>query len=209
VSAAALAGEGPGGRHSGGQRARPEATRGETLALGLMLAAGAVALSAIVLKEAVAVRDFEAWLSGHVVPLLTGIRAGSYVHSPVIWFAASPNHYLGLFITPDCTIDAVIVPFTVVTGWVMWRRVRLLRPLVGLAVAVALLFAVNQFRFILIVLLTVHFGYVNGFYWGHTLIGSLITVFGVVLVFVVYAFIAVRRKSSGPRQGEQLDHPRP
>ena len=85
---ASLAGAGPGGSPGSGQRAWPEATPGETLALGLMLAAGVCALSAIVLKEAVAVRDFEAWLSGHVVPLFTGIRAGSYVHSPVIWFAA-------------------------------------------------------------------------------------------------------------------------
>ena len=114
-----------------------------------------------------------------------------------------------MIITPDCTIDAVIVPFTAVTGWVMWRRVRLLRPLAGLAVAVALLFAMNQFRFLLIILLTVHFGYVNGFYLGHTLLGSLITVFGVVLVFVVYALIAIRRKGSGRRQGKQVDNPRP
>jgi len=172
-----------------------------------MLAAGASALSAIVLKEAMGVRDFEAWLSGHVVPLLTGINAGYLGHSPVVWFDTGRNRYMGLLITPDCTVDALIVPFLAVTAWVMWRRVRLLRPLAGLGVAVALLFAVNQFRLLLIVLLTVHFGYVNGFYWGHTLIGSLITVFGAVLIFVVYALIAVRTKRS--RQGDQVNNPRP
>jgi exosortase/archaeosortase family protein len=207
VSAAALDGDGPGGSHGGGRRMRPEARRGEELALGLMLAAGASALSAIVLKEALAVRNFEAWLSGHVVPLLTGVNAGSFVNTPVVWFATGPHRYLGLLITSDCTVDALIVPFLAVTAWVMWRRVRLLRPLVGLGVAVALLFAVNQFRLLLIVLLTVHFGYVNGFYWGHTLIGSLITVFGAVLIFVVYALIAVRTKRS--RQGDQVNNPRP
>jgi exosortase/archaeosortase family protein len=174
--------------------------RGEQLLLGLMMAAGSAALSAIVLKEATAVRDFEAWLSGRVVPLLTGINAGSYGHSPVIWFAFRPDRYLGLSITPDCTVDALIVPFTVVTAWVIWRQVRLMRPLLALALAVGLLFVMNQVRLLLIVALTVHFGYKNGFYWGHTLIGSLITVFGVVLIFVAYALIAVRRKGSRARR---------
>jgi exosortase/archaeosortase family protein len=203
VSAGTLADGGHGDFHArrdpGGSR-RTLGARGEQLLLGLMMAAGSAALSVIVLKEAPAVRDFEAWLSGHVVPLLTGINAGSYVNSPVIWFAASPGRYMGLIITPDCTVDALIVPFTAVTAWVIWRQVRFTRPLLGLALAVGLMLVMNQFRLLLIVALTVHFGYVNGFYWGHTMIGSLVTVFGVVLIFVAYALIVVRRKASRARR---------
>jgi exosortase/archaeosortase family protein len=175
--------------------------------LALVATAAGAALSATVLKEAMAVRDFEAWLSGHVVPPLTGIDAGSYVNSPVVWFADGPHRYMGLSITPDCTVDALIVPFAAVTAWVAWRQVRLMRPLFGLAVAVGLLFGMNQLRLLLIVVLTVRFGYANGFYWGHTLIGSLITVFGVVLIFVVYALITVRRNGSRPRRGNRVKNP--
>jgi exosortase/archaeosortase family protein len=174
--------------------------------LALVATAAGAALSATVLKEAMAVRDFEAWLSGHVVPLLTGIDAGSYVNSPVVWFAVGRDRYMGLLITPDCTVDAFIVPFTAVTAWVIWRQVRLMRPVLGLAVAVGLLFGMNQFRLLLIVVLTVRFGYVNGFYWGHTLIGSLVTVFGVVLIFVAYALIVVRRKGSRARRESQVNN---
>jgi exosortase/archaeosortase family protein len=210
VSAGALADGGHGDfqaqRGPGGSR-RTLGARGEQLLLGLMMAAGSAALSAIVLKEAPAMRDFEAWLSGHIVPLLIGINAGSYVNSPVIWFAVGPGRYMGLTITPDCTVDALIVPFTAVTAWVIWHQVRFMRPLIGLALTVGLLFVMNQFRLLLIVALTVRFGYKNGFYLGHTLIGSLITVFGVVLIFIVYALIAMRRKGSRPRRGSAVNKP--
>jgi exosortase/archaeosortase family protein len=208
VSAAALADGGSGDfrgprRHGGSHRAgRTEGAGGWRLVLGLVASAAGAALSVTVLKEAMSVRDFEAWLSGHVVRLLTGIEAGSFVNSPVVWFADGPHRYMGLFISPDCTIDALIVPFTAVTAWVVWRQVRLMRPLIGLAVAVGLLFGMNQLRLLLVVVLTVRFGYVNGFYWGHTLIGSLVTVFGIVLIFVVYALIVVRRKGSRLRRGK-------
>jgi exosortase/archaeosortase family protein len=200
MSAAALPGGGrPGdigatGRHGGAHRTRR--TKGAQLTLGLVAGVVGVALSAGLLKEAGPVRHFEAWLSGHVVPLLTGINAGSYVNAPVVWFSTGPHRYMGLLITPDCTIDELIIPFMLVTAWMVWRQVRVLRPLIGLAVAVCLLVGMNQFRLLLIVLLTVHYGSVNGFYWGHTLIGSMVTIFGFVLIFVVYVLIVVRRKRS-------------
>jgi exosortase/archaeosortase family protein len=199
VSAGALTGGGQGDFHAQAGSRWALGARGEQLLLGLMMAAGSAALSAIVLKEATAVRYFEAWLCGHVVPLLTGIDAGGYVNSPIIWFAIGPRRYMGMLITPDCTIDALIVPFTVVTAWVIWRQIRFIRPLLGLALAVGLLFVMNQFRLLLIVAITVHFGYKNGFYWGHTLIGSIVTVSGVVLIFVAYALVVVRRKGSRGR----------
>jgi exosortase/archaeosortase family protein len=204
VSAATVAGGGPGDRPDSGHRTRPaEASRGETIALGLMAAAAAAAISAIVLKEAMPVRIFEAWVSGRILPLATGISAGSTVGAPIVWFADGPHRYMGLLITADCTIDTLIVPFTAVTAWVAWHRVRLMRPLTGLAVAVGLLFAVNQLRLLLIVVLTVRYGLTDGFYWGHTLIGSLMTVFGVVLIFAIYALIALRRKSRpSPREAK-------
>jgi exosortase/archaeosortase family protein len=200
VSAAAIAGDGPGGSHSRSRRPpRAEATRGETIALGVMAALAAIALSAIVLKEATAVRTLEASLSGLVVRGVTGSNAGSSVGAPVVWFAEGPHRYMGLFITPDCTIAPLIIPFMAATAWVAWRRVMLVRPLIGLAVAVGLLVALNQFRLLLIIMLTVRFGYKNGFYWGHTLIGSLVTVFGVVLIFVFYILVVIRRKRAPAR----------
>lgn len=193
MSAAALpGGVGAAGRHGGAHRTRR--TKGTRLALGLVAFTAAAALSAVLLKEAMAVRHFEAWLSGHVVPLLTGVNAGSFVNAPVVWFATGPHRYMGLLITPDCTIDELIIPFAVVTAWMVWRQFRVLRPLLGLAIATCLLVAMNQFRLLLIVLLTVHYGSVNGFYWGHTLVGSMITVFGFVLIFIAYVLIVVRRK---------------
>ncbi|HEX4833143.1 MAG TPA: exosortase/archaeosortase family protein [Trebonia sp.] len=186
------------GDYSQGPARRPR------LALRLAAWAAALALSGVILRKAMSVRSFEAWLAGHVVPVLTGIKAGGSLNSPIVWFAEGPHQYMGLLITSECTVDALIVPFILGTAWAIWNQAKLLRPLLALVVATGMLLAMNQFRLLVIILLTVRFGYNTGFYWGHTMLGSLITVSGVVLAFSAYILIAVRRKKSRrPRKPAQ------
>ncbi|MBO0807012.1 MAG: archaeosortase/exosortase family protein [Actinobacteria bacterium] len=191
MSTVVLAGEG---------RAARRAARRPRLVLLLVAGAASLALSAVVLRESVALRTFEAWLSGRIVSPLTGIPAGAVPRAPIVWFANGPHRYLGMFVSSECTVDPLIVPFTMGTTWVAWRQSRVVRPLAALAVATCLLLGMNQFRLLIIILLTQRWGYRSGFYWGHTFTGSLITVFGVAFTFFVYALIGTRRKRSRPRR---------
>lgn len=157
------------------------------------VAAGA-AVSALVLRESAAVRVFEAWLSGAVIPALTGLRSGAVPHAPIVWFATGPHRYLGMFVSSECTVDPLVVPFIVGTAVLAWWQRALARPLSALAVAVGLLAGMNQLRLLVIIVLTARLGARTGFYWGHAFTGSLIVIFGVILTFLVYVLIAVRRK---------------
>ncbi|HEX4832991.1 MAG TPA: response regulator [Trebonia sp.] len=92
------------------------------------------------------------------------------------------------------------------SGLDLCRRARRVSPATRVAILTSrnepvlakLAIAMNQLRLLMIVVLTVRFGYGTGFYWGHTLPGSLITIFGVALVFSVYILMVIRRKGRRP-----------
>jgi hypothetical protein len=72
--------------------------------------------------------------------------------------------------------------------------VPLIRPVVGLAAALVMLIAVNQLRLLDIVWFVHAMGWGNGFYWGHTLVGSLITIVGLASSLAVFVLVTVRRR---------------
>lgn len=49
--------------------------------------------------------------------------------TPIAWFENAPNRYLGMHISSECTVDALIVPFIIGAAWSVWHQVRLIRPL--------------------------------------------------------------------------------
>jgi exosortase/archaeosortase family protein len=210
MSAAALGGDAaaPIPRRSANRhrRRRKQASvvRTGTLTLArLVVCLGSIALAAGAIKENFQFRIFEAWLAGHVMPLVSQIRAGSVPNAPIMWFAAGPHRYLGLLVTPECTVAILMAPFLLCTAWNIWRQPGVIRPLFALAVAVALLIVVNQLRLLTIAWLVRGMGIGSGFYWGHTLLGSLVTVFGVVLVFLCYAVLLASGRKSGIRLGRK------
>lgn len=174
-----------------GGSVRGPAARCLLFALLLTCIAASLALSALVLRESMVLRTFEAWLSGNIVPSLTGIKSGPVPRSPIVWFANGPHRYLAMFVSSECTVDPLIVPFLMGTVCVAWRQAAVVRPLIALAIAIALLLSMNQLRLLVIIVLTVRFGEQAGFYWGHTFTGSLITIFGVAFTFLTYVLIVV------------------
>jgi exosortase/archaeosortase family protein len=146
-------------------------------------------LAVLIIKENAQFRIFEAWLAGHVIPLGGSIRAGTDPGAPIVWFAAQPHHYMALLVTPECTVAALIVPFCLCTAWQIWSQSRITRPLIALVIGALLLVAFNQLRLLTIVLMVISMGPHSGFYWGHTLLGSVITIFGVVFTFLCYAVV--------------------
>jgi exosortase/archaeosortase family protein len=100
---------------------------------------------------------------------------------------------MGLQITQECTVVLMTTPFLVATAVLVWRRSSTVRPVVACVVAACMLLVVNQLRILTIIMFVLHMGYGGGFYWGHTLIGSMITIAGGSLTLVVYGLIAIRR----------------
>lgn len=188
-------------------RRRPASTvrTGALVIARLVVCLGSIALAAVAIKENMRFRIFEAWLAGHLLPVVGSTRARWVPHAPIIWFAAGPHRYLGLLVTPECTVAILMAPFLLCTAWNIWRQPGIIRPLFALAIAVALLTLVNQVRLVTIAWLVRGMGIGSGFYWGHTLVGSLITVFGVVLVFLCYAVLLAAGRKRGIRLGRRAD----
>jgi exosortase/archaeosortase family protein len=109
-----------------------------------------------------------------------------------IWFVAGKHTVVGLQITPECTVALLTVPFLLATAGLAWVRPRLAWPVAALVLAVALLLAMNQLRLLVIAVLVQQMGLSSGFYWGHTMIGSIITIGGLAVILGAFAMVAVR-----------------
>jgi exosortase/archaeosortase family protein len=116
--------------------------------------------------------------------------------APIVWFDSGSHHNIAMFITPECTVATLIIPFLAGTALIVWCQSRLARPSAALAMAAVLLVAVNQLRLLTIASLVLAMGESSGFYWGHTIVGSLITVFGVAFVFCAYILLAAGRRTA-------------
>jgi exosortase/archaeosortase family protein len=147
----------------------------------------------VVVRDNVQIRDFEAWLSGHIITLAAGLHAGPTYGTPTVWFP-TPHAEIGLVITPECTAALLMVPFIAASALLVWQRVALARPIIGLAVAAVSLIMVNQIRLLGILWFVKAMGFSSGFYWGHTLVGSIITIMGLASSLAMFAMLAVRRK---------------
>jgi exosortase/archaeosortase family protein len=177
------------GGRPGGRPARSLSAR--TIRLATSLALGLMAY--IVVRENVQIRDFEAWLSGHIITIAAGLNAGHTYGTPTVWFP-TPHAEIGLVITPECTAALLMVPFIAASALLVWQRAALARPIAGLAVAVVSLVMVNQIRLLGIVWFVKAMGFSSGFYWGHTLVGSIVTIVGLASSLAVFAMLAVSRK---------------
>jgi exosortase/archaeosortase family protein len=200
VTAGALPGSGSAGHragrhgpaHRGTRRPQPAGAVGNTAGrlLASVLCCG-LAITAV--KENFLLRGFEAGLASHVIAFATGQPAGSIPQTPTFWFTVAPHHEMGLQITQACTVVLMMTPFLIATAFLVWRRSSTVRPVVACVVALGMLLIVNQLRILTIIMFVLHMGFGGGFYWGHTLVGSLITIVGGSMTLIVYGLIAIRR----------------
>ncbi len=170
-----------------------------------IVAAAMWGLAAAVLAENQHVRGFEAWLASHIVAAGAGTATNYSARLAVVWFTVSTHGstqtVAGLQITAECTVALLIPPFLLMTGIAVWlRRKPSAWPLVALAVSVALLVLVNQLRLLAVVWFIQGMGMRAGYYWGHTMVGSLITILGLAATLLVYAPLIVSRGGASGRR---------
>jgi exosortase/archaeosortase family protein len=180
------AGHARAGRRGAG-RSRPEIAR--RLAASLLCSG----LAVIVFRESRLIRGFEAWLASHVIALGTGAYTGALPARALVWFTSGNQFAIALQVTSECTVALLMIPFLLLTAWLVWMKNPLIWPMTALAAAVTMLIAVNQLRILTIVWFILGMGDQRGFYWGHTVIGTLITIFGLLVTFFVFIMLALRR----------------
>ncbi|MDQ2739977.1 MAG: exosortase P [Actinomycetota bacterium] len=113
---------------------------------------------------------------------------------PTIYFGLGTPKALGLTMTPECTSAFLILPLLVVGAIMIALRPRITRRVVfALAISAVVLILVNQFRLVALVVLVHLLGTDRGYYWGHTLGGSMVSVFGGAVALVLFVWIATRK----------------
>jgi exosortase/archaeosortase family protein len=150
-------------------------------------------LAAFAAEKEMSLRGLEAQLAGHVIGLVTRMQAGSSPGVATIWFSPNRHTNIGLQVTPECTVALLTIPFLLATAAMVWVRPRPIWPVAGLALAIALLVVMNQVRLLVIAWLVQSMGFTSGFYWGHTIAGSIITICGLAVVLAIFAMIAIRK----------------
>jgi hypothetical protein len=168
-------------------RTRRRRASAPQLVLAALLAGAAVAL-VVLLERAVQV---EAHVFAHAIPAVIGASAALGDHATLTIGAGGPMLF-SMTVGLACSIVLLLVPFLLIAAALLSAgRIGVLRAVVAVAVGAVLLEAVNTVRVVVIAALTLGDG-VNGFGWGHTLVGSVIVLAGLLLTTVGMLWIAAR-----------------
>ena len=139
-------------------------------------------------------RTAEISLSGLVLQVLSSDGVYVAAERQTVYFGLGTDTPLGLHMTPECTSAFLVLPLLVVGAVMIALRPRIQqRVLLALAVAVGAVVVVNQFRVLTLVGLVDWLGVDTGYYWGHTLLGSMVSVFGGAAALVTFVWLATRK----------------
>jgi exosortase/archaeosortase family protein len=104
---------------------------------------------------------------------------------------------LALHITPECTSAIMVIPCVVAFAlFAVVRNVRIGRALGALAVVAALVFAINQLRIALLAAAYIGWG-ANSLWIAHSVIGTLISLAGIMLALAVQTRLTAATPSPG------------
>ncbi|MFJ6676025.1 exosortase P [Actinosynnema sp. NPDC091369] len=166
--------------------------RTERLNRVVVVALMAAAVGLVVAHHAY--RTGEVLLSGVLVDALSSDGVEVVAARQTVYFGLGSDSPLGLRMTPECTSAFLVVPLLAVGAVMIALRPRITRRvLVALAVAGCAVVVVNQVRVLTLVGLVRWLGVDTGYYWGHTLLGSMVSVFGGAAALVAFVWLATRR----------------
>lgn len=141
-----------------------------------------------------AYRTAEIVLSGLLLDVLGSDGVEVVASRQTVYFGLGTDSPLGLRMTPECTSAFLVLPLLLVGAVMIALRPRITRRvLVALAVGGLAVVVVNQFRVLTLVGLVKWLGVDTGYYWGHTLLGSMVSVFGGAAALVAFVWLATRR----------------
>jgi len=150
-----------------------------------------------------AYRELEVQLAGAILRVVTS--SGVYVAGSreTVYFGLTSATPFGLRMTPECSSVFLLLPLLLVTAALLWFRPRNARRLFfALGISVLVVILVNQLRILTIVALVHTFGTDQGYYWGHTLLGSMVSVFGGAISLVLFVWLATRKTKAEKLAGK-------
>ena len=151
------------------------------------------AAAALVLANQ-AYRNAEITLSGFLIGVVGSDGVAVVPDRQTVYFGLGSDTPLGLRMTPECTSAFLVLPLIVVGAVMIALRPRIQnRVLFALGVAALAVVVVNQFRVLTLVGLVQWLGVDTGYYWGHTLLGSMVSVFGGAAALVAFVWLATRK----------------
>lgn len=144
-------------------------------------------------------RAAEAVLSSQVVAALANTHTAAVPSQAVLYFGLGTPDALGLKITPECTSAFLIAPLVAVAAVMVRLRPAITgRVLLALGVGSVLLVATNQLRITVVVWLVQWLGVDTGYYWGHTLMGSAVSVVGGAASLAMFVWLVAVREPRTP-----------
>lgn len=168
-----------------------------------LLIALLIALAAGLVLGHKAYQSAEISLAGLLLRLFTS--SGVYVvpSQQTVYFGLGSANPLGLTMTPECTSAFLLVPLVVVAAALVGLRPGIARRvLASLGVATLVLIVVNQLRILTLAGLVGWLGTDTGYYWGHTMVGSLVSVFGGAIALVLFVWLATKQPRSARRAAD-------
>ena len=141
-------------------------------------------------------RELEVRLAGAILNAVT--RSSVYVAGDreTVYFGLNGTAPFGLRMTPECSSVFLLLPLLLVTALMLYFRPgRARRLFFSLGISALAVILVNQLRIFMIFWLIGGLGTDEGYYWGHTLLGSLVSVFGGAASLVLFVWLATRRSA--------------
>jgi exosortase/archaeosortase family protein len=140
-----------------------------------------------------AYRTAEIGLAGLLVRATSSFGVHVAGDRQTIYFGLGSDAPFGLRMTPECTSAFLVLPLLLVgVAMILLRPVITRRVLAALAIAGVVVIVVNQLRVLLLVGLIDWLGTDRGYYWGHTLWGSMVSVFGGAAALILFVWLATR-----------------
>ncbi|MDP9073249.1 MAG: exosortase/archaeosortase family protein [Actinomycetota bacterium] len=159
-----------------------------------------VAIGAVLVVWESRFRQVEARVSA-VVLRLVHLRPAQSLGDSVIF--PLRGHWVGYTLNVSCTAALLVSPFMVVAaGLLASGRVNRRRALSSLGVVAAIIFAINQLRFMVIAGSMVLWGFRIGYERSHVLIGTVLSTLGLVVGVIIFIWMLVEGPKVGPASAE-------
>ena len=154
-----------------------------------------VALAAVLVLAHRLYQTAEISVAGAVISVFSPSGTTVDAAAQTVYFGLGSVNPLGLRMTPECTSAFLLIPLLLIAAVMIALRPRISRRvLLALAIAGLALVVVNQLRILTLVGLVGWLGTDQGYYLGHTLLGSLVSVIGGAAALVLFVWVATRRE---------------
>jgi exosortase/archaeosortase family protein len=138
-------------------------------------------------------RTAEMVVAGGLIRLFSSDGVYVAAQRQTVYFGLGGSTPFGLRMSPECTSAFLLLPLLLVGAVMVVLRPRIARQVLGaLGISLAALIVVNQLRLLMLVGLINWLGTDQGYYLGHTMFGSLISVFGGAAALVLFVWLATR-----------------